>query len=601
MKKTSILSLLMIVALQAAIFAGGHTRYDKNVAQYDAGQSMSLYPINRNPVPSVFTFELAGAFSVDSITVGPEISTLLTGFDDYKTNGEPNHFMAVDPSDPNLLHACDVQTDSLDPAGATTRRVRYSYSTDAGLTWNNVIDVPDGRRSGFPTMDLLSGAAVIANHNIFPGSSLDAILYVDAAPQAESFTEYKYATVAPFGIWPQITAMDNGSVLMLSRRNVSSSADQETLYVAKWNGTTMGARSVFFTTPNTMNGSVGSNMQFGISSSGANVVAMAYPVNENDVLGNAIIYTRVSTDHGTTWGAITNTFTPTLVGADTIGAAGGATVFYKPGTSTWFLGYITAAGGTYASAKLYCKRSDGVTTMLTDAATVGATASFAKTMSFVFSIDNPVFGWSNDKKMLYCTYTVVKPDTGASGYNERDLYFQYSANDGTTWSAPVRLTNTTNIDEAYPSVSMWNKGSVAGGVTYELNMNYMKDPGVGPTTFGGSAPASRNVLVYRKISFGPPIGIHNEGSIANSFALEQNYPNPFNPSTKIYYSIPKQTLVNITVYDMLGRQVATLVNGVETAGVKSVNFDASNFASGIYFYTIRTAEFTDTKKMMLVK
>ncbi len=86
-----------------------------------------------------------------------------------------------------------------------------------------------------------------------------------------------------------------------------------------------------------------------------------------------------------------------------------------------------------------------------------------------------------------------------------------------------------------------------------------------------------------------------------SFKLSQNYPNPFNPITKIAYALPKSGLVTLRVYDILGKEVATLVNEVKNAGNYSVDFNASNFTSGVYFYKIETNGFSDIKKMMLIK
>jgi hypothetical protein len=89
--------------------------------------------------------------------------------------------------------------------------------------------------------------------------------------------------------------------------------------------------------------------------------------------------------------------------------------------------------------------------------------------------------------------------------------------------------------------------------------------------------------------------------LPKSFALSQNYPNPFNPTTSIKYSVPKQTLVKLVVYDLLGREVAVLVNTMKQPGSYEANFDASNLASGAYFYRIEAGDFTDVKKMVLIK
>jgi len=89
--------------------------------------------------------------------------------------------------------------------------------------------------------------------------------------------------------------------------------------------------------------------------------------------------------------------------------------------------------------------------------------------------------------------------------------------------------------------------------------------------------------------------------IPSAFSLEQNYPNPFNPTTKITYSIPKESKVSLEVFNVLGQKVATLVNNSQAAGSYSVNFNASKLSSGLYIYRLVTSEFTTSRKMMLMK
>jgi hypothetical protein len=83
--------------------------------------------------------------------------------------------------------------------------------------------------------------------------------------------------------------------------------------------------------------------------------------------------------------------------------------------------------------------------------------------------------------------------------------------------------------------------------------------------------------------------------------LAQNYPNPFNPSTTIKYSIPKQSNVTIKVFDVLGREVTTLVNKEQSQGNYEVDFDGTKLSSGIYFYRLQAGDFVETKKMILIK
>ena len=85
------------------------------------------------------------------------------------------------------------------------------------------------------------------------------------------------------------------------------------------------------------------------------------------------------------------------------------------------------------------------------------------------------------------------------------------------------------------------------------------------------------------------------------FSLEQNFPNPFNPSTNIVYSVPADGNVTIKVFDVLGNEVSTLVDGEKPAGSYELVFDAAGLPSGIYFYSLSTGNFLSTKKMILLR
>lgn len=97
-------------------------------------------------------------------------------------------------------------------------------------------------------------------------------------------------------------------------------------------------------------------------------------------------------------------------------------------------------------------------------------------------------------------------------------------------------------------------------------------------------------------------GVKNESaSIVKSFDLQQNYPNPFNPSTSISYKVSKEGFVSLKVYDIIGREVATLVNEVKQAGSYSTEWNAAGMCSGLYFYKMQTGSFFATRKMLLIK
>jgi len=92
----------------------------------------------------------------------------------------------------------------------------------------------------------------------------------------------------------------------------------------------------------------------------------------------------------------------------------------------------------------------------------------------------------------------------------------------------------------------------------------------------------------------------------DEFSLYQNYPNPFNPTTQIKYDLPEDALVNITIYDIMGRSIRSLVNSQQTAGYRSIQWNATNnlgepVSAGMYIYTIQAGEFRQVKKMVLLK
>jgi hypothetical protein len=89
--------------------------------------------------------------------------------------------------------------------------------------------------------------------------------------------------------------------------------------------------------------------------------------------------------------------------------------------------------------------------------------------------------------------------------------------------------------------------------------------------------------------------------VPRAFALAQNYPNPFNPVTTIKYELPFDVHVSLKVFDVLGRAVATLVDEAQKAGYKSTDWQAAAFASGVYYYRIEAGDFTQTKKLMIIK
>ena len=147
-----------------------------------------------------------------------------------------------------------------------------------------------------------------------------------------------------------------------------------------------------------------------------------------------------------------------------------------------------------------------------------------------------------------------------------------------------------------------------GSEDYCYSIKYTNDDGyilVGTTDFASSGFKDENILAVKTDSgfYSSSIVnvINNQIRLPKKFKLHQNYPNPFNPVTQLEFGIPKLGFVSLKVYDILGKEVMTLVNETKPAGIYKIEFNGSNLSSGVYFYRLESAEFVDIKRMILVK
>tara|TARA_R110002124_G_scaffold257722_5_gene423424 strand:- start:193 stop:693 length:501 start_codon:yes stop_codon:yes gene_type:complete len=144
-------------------------------------------------------------------------------------------------------------------------------------------------------------------------------------------------------------------------------------------------------------------------------------------------------------------------------------------------------------------------------------------------------------------------------------------------------TTTTTIDTSFVLTETLDEGK-----NYFLRIRGYNDAGFS----GWSDTTQFSTILFTS---------NEQVSLPVEFNLFQNYPNPFNPSTTIKYGIPEASHVSILVYNMLGKKVATIVDERKSSGWYTVRFDASNLASGFYFYRIIAKDFIGIKKMMLIK
>lgn len=167
------------------------------------------------------------------------------------------------------------------------------------------------------------------------------------------------------------------------------------------------------------------------------------------------------------------------------------------------------------------------------------------------------------------------------------------------WSTSSEINNAGFDVERKSATGDWQKtGYVKGNGTTNENKTYSyKDMNL---------QTGKYYYRLKQIDYNGNFEYHNltdmiEVGVPDKFALSQNYPNPFNPVTKINFDLPKDSKVDMRIYDMLGREVALLLNEVKTAGYYTINFNASRLSSGIYFYRLSTGDFTSVKKLVVIK
>lgn len=221
-----------------------------------------------------------------------------------------------------------------------------------------------------------------------------------------------------------------------------------------------------------------------------------------------------------------------------------------------------------------------------------------------------------DENIVYATFNGLK-------WKDPQPHVFRSTNKGTTWTnissnLPDAPVNAFAVDPVEPhrlyvgnDVGMYvsfNSGQSWWVLGEGLPILPIGDIKIHPTTrelVAGTYGRSMYKIDLNMI----PVNVETQDPVIAEFQLEQNYPNPFNPSTKIKFTTPsviangvKQSqLVTLKVYDVLGNEVATLVNEEKTAGTYEVEFNASGLTSGVYFYTLKADNFNETKKMLLIK
>lgn len=211
--------------------------------------------------------------------------------------------------------------------------------------------------------------------------------------------------------------------------------------------------------------------------------------------------------------------------------------------------------------------------------------------------DRSVITWTTGA--AYPGGTMWKTDMAPWWSNEVIMVTGTTGTGSTTWWTPATpnpcysYNPATNVWSPKPNLTTPVLGAYVGSVSPTVSSFKL----IVASGYNGTA-AVTNTQIYTEDFTGVPTG---STEIPGNYSLSQNFPNPFNPVTKINYDIKSNGFVTMKIYSIIGEEVATIVDGFKSAGKYSVDFNAGKLASGIYFYTLRTGDFTNTKKMILVK
>ena len=249
--------------------------------------------------------------------------------------------------------------------------------------------------------------------------------------------------------------------------------------------------------------------------------------------------------------------------------------------------------------ELFERPSDGFGNDLANIRSGNAIGNSYPTISLQSGGDQIVVLWQS-YEFTGGTGTPYNIYNGTSSIIYGDVYMNFSFDNGLNWVLNgVNLSESAqDMQEQYPLLARNFKG---GDFSFTFDFIYQYDaiPGVS-LFFGGNEPSADGGWYYRNYNY-TFSDVDDDGNEVKDFRLSQNHPNPFNPSTTISWQSPISGHQTLKVYDVLGNEVATLVNEFRNAGSYEVDFDASKLSSGVYFYELQAGDFVHTKKMLLMK
>lgn len=355
----------------------------------------------------------------------------------------------------------------------------------------------------------------------------------------------------------------------------------------------------------TLIGPLGFNLNFGCGATYDKVNNILYLFGL-DGAGNINALRTVNTTTGAA--TVLHTWNPTLSQFAPFDIVGNICPSGPPPVGNKFVDSLNGANDTNAL------KSRGYKVYYRGTGPQGSTATWFQGNSAVFpAFNGPATGYvaanfnavtstnNIDNWLVLPALNIAQGDT---------LSFYERSTDAATWVDSMRVMYSATGDSTPEGT--WVELGRFQNSNGSWNQRMYFAPTAGPTgrfalrycvVNGGPSGSNSDFIGVDYIQVnGTFVSVGNESELtADQFALSQNYPNPFNPTTKISFSLPETGLVTLKVYDVMGREVATLVNDIRNTGVYTVEFNGANYSSGIYFVSMQSGDFSQVRRMVLVK
>lgn len=596
--KAKFTNFILFILLFIIVFDLSATRRDNYDSKPIDGSETGK--LNRNYKKDIKPLEHFSTLKTSSYIISYNLIGQ-NGFYDLQSNASPNQIWQ-NPLNPDNVHIAFMNLSAF----PGTRLVRYAYSSDRGISWNLLNNV-NNFLSGFPSIDGFTDNSipVISMHTIEGLSAARTQFFIDQGLGAGSFTRID---PGPYDdnvmIWGRV--ITTGSSLNPVKFINASSENQGLAQAAL-------VRNSGIVPPGIFSGwsdYVGdNNEQYAFARSESGKIGHAFMFSEN--ICDGCVGLRESTNGGLSWTGPDIVYIDSAF-VDPYSAVYGISITYD-GEIPCIVFELDNIESTYLfynspSYIMYWNptQNNAVPRILAGPDNVpfhpntGPTASNGR-----FSpLCRPVIGSSTDvnRSEIYVAFS------GATGNVSPDqnvyyaVYFTMSYDGGISWSVPEKITPELPLkDYRYISMSHTNspKNSSFGSPSL-VQMTVQAHDYAG--TFAPNQPPGISEMFGITLEV-VMVNIKTISDlIPENFSLKQNYPNPFNPVTSIQFDVKEQSNITLKIYNSSGQHIQTIIdNKLTSPGTKEVKFTITGLASGIYFYTLTAKNFTDSKKMILIK